>query len=60
MSDVPVIHFNQCKAKLAFEAYAAMVMQEARQPSLKDNAAWMALRAEAYATFYEAFEKSDD
>jgi len=48
---------EETRAHEAWEAHQAMVKAEIRQPSLKDNPAWVTLRETAMAVFLSAFEK---
>lgn len=52
---IPVIRFDERKATLAYEAHIALLDQEQRFPTLKDNPAWKLLRADAYEQFAIAF-----
>lgn len=52
---IPVIRFDERRASHAFEAHTALLDQERRFPSLKDNPAWIALRADAYEEFALSF-----
>lgn len=53
---VPVIHYDEARATSAFEAHRALLFAERAKPYLRDNPAWAALRADAYANFELAFE----
>ncbi len=51
----PVIHFDETRATNAYHAHVALLDQERRYPSLKNNPAWIVLRADAYENFALAF-----
>lgn len=53
---VPVILFNEQRAKDAFAAYRALRLHEVEEPKLRDNPAWNALARDAYENFELAFE----
>jgi len=52
---IPVYRFDERRAAHAFEAHTALLDQERRFPKLKDNPAWVALRADAYEEFALSF-----
>ena len=52
---IPVIKFDECRASHAYEAHTALLDQERRFPKLKQNPAWIALRADAYEEFALSF-----
>lgn len=52
---VAVIRYDEARATQAYEAHVAMLDQEQRFPKLKDNPAWVCLRADAYENFALAF-----
>ena len=54
---VPVIQFDEARAHEAWEAHRAMLLTEMRQPALKENASWTALRETAMSDFLRAFEE---
>lgn len=51
-----VILWNEKRASDAWEAYRAIALAQAYQPSLGDNPAWTILRDEAFENFSLAFE----
>ncbi len=54
-SSIPIIHFDERRARSAYEAHVALLDQERRFPQLKQNAAWRVLRDNAYENFALAF-----
>lgn len=52
---VTVTRFDEQRAKEAYEAHIALLDQERRIPSLKNNPAWQMLRQDAYEAFALAF-----
>lgn len=52
---IPLIPFNENRARDAYDAHVAMLDQERRFPVLKNNPAWQILRADAYEQFALAF-----
>ena len=54
--NVPVIRYDEARATKAFEAHRALLFAERAKPYLRDNPAWIALRADAYENFELAFE----
>jgi hypothetical protein len=55
MQPIPVIRFDERRATQAYEAHIALLDQEQRFPTLKENPAWQVLRADAYENFALAF-----
>jgi hypothetical protein len=53
---VPVIRYDERRAHYAWEAHRAMIRAELRDPALKNNVEWAALREAACANFIMAFE----
>ena len=54
-SVVPVHRFDERRATEAYEAHIALLDQERRFPTLKNNPSWQMLRADAYENFALAF-----
>lgn len=52
---IPVYRFDERRASHAFEAHTALLDQERRFPKLKENPAWIAMRADAYEEFALSF-----
>jgi hypothetical protein len=55
MQGIRVIRFDETRAQQAYEAHVALLDQERRFPTLKNNPAWQVLRADAYENFALAF-----
>lgn len=53
---IPVTHYDEKKARMAWDAYAALCHAERDNPKLKDNQYWLLIRADASAEFQRAFE----
>lgn len=54
-AQVPTYRFDESRARDAYDAHIALIDQERRFPALKDNPAWVVLRADAYENFALAF-----
>lgn len=55
---IPVIAYDECKARDAYEVHAALLTAENRSRRLKQNPQWTVLRQDAYEAFCRAFEVS--
>lgn len=53
---IPVTRMDEKKARMAWDAYAAMCHAERDNPKLRDNEYWGLIRADASAEFQRAFE----
>lgn len=56
---VPIILYNEDKARDAYLAYLGILTQQRLDPSLKDSPAWTMLREAAFANFYCTFALGD-
>lgn len=53
---VPVIHYDEAKARRAYLVHVALLTAEIQDPSLCDLPEWTIHRQDAFERFHNAFE----
>lgn len=54
---IPVVAYDERKARDAYQVHAALLTAENRDARLKQNPQWTMLRQDAYEAFCRAFEQ---